>query len=67
MQFPCKKTCREKHPGCRRECLMYKTYREQQAEIKKARDRENLLNAYVCGQLHKSGFHIRRTIWSKSK
>lgn len=46
---------------------MYKTYREQQAEIKKARDRENLLNAYVCGQMNKSGFHIRRTIWSKSK
>jgi len=67
MQYPCKRTCEEQYPGCRKTCLMYRAYREQLAEMKKARDRENLLNAYVCGQLHKSGFHIRRTIWSKSK
>ena len=67
MQFPCRDGCREREPGCREHCIRFRAYQEQQAEMKKARDRENLLNAYVCGQMNKSGFHIRRTIWSKSK
>ena len=67
MQHPCKKECPERYPGCRRECLMYKTYREQQDEMKKARQREHLLNSYIVdacraskkGARRHDGRHIR--------
>lgn len=67
MQHPCKKECPERYPGCRGICLMYRAYREQQDEIKKARQRESLLDGYIAsacraakkGARRHDGRHVR--------
>ena len=67
MQHPCRKDCPERSPGCREICLMYRAFSEQQAELKKAKQRERLLTDYIVsacraakkGARRHDGRHIR--------
>ena len=68
MQFPCKKTCRERAlPGCRTDCQKLQAWKDVREIEQKAKERETLLNGYICdacraakkGARRHDGRHIR--------
>lgn len=49
MQFPCKKTCRERaFPGCRADCQKLQAWKDLQKLERKQKERERLLDGYIC-------------------
>lgn len=49
MQFPCKKTCRERAlPGCRADCQKLQAWKDLQKLERKKKERERLLDGYIC-------------------
>ena len=49
MQFPCKKTCQERAlPGCRADCQKLQAWNDVQEIERKAKERERILDGYIC-------------------
>lgn len=49
MQFPCKKTCRERAlPDCRADCQKLQAWKDVQEIERKAKERERILDGYIC-------------------
>ena len=49
MQFPCKNTCRERAlPGCRSACQKLQAWKDVQEIERKAKERERILDGYIC-------------------